>query len=260
MISRSALKETRALKRKRYRQERRLFLAEGVRLVQEAVSSDFAVEIILFTKEFSESVDHRKFLEALARKRLRLEEVSTKEFRTVSDTVTSQGILAVVHQKVGSLGDVLQPTTKHQIVVCLDAVSDPGNLGTLLRTCDWFGVDLLLLGKGTVEVYNPKVVRSTMGAIFHTPFIENLDLDATLPELRDRSFTVLVTDLSGETVLHDASVPSKTALVLGNEAWGVRPSLMAMADARVRIKGYGRSESLNVSVACGVILSVLRMR
>ncbi|MEE9224742.1 MAG: RNA methyltransferase [Bacteroidota bacterium] len=258
MISKAALKQVQALKEKKYRQDRKVFLAEGFRLVQEAVSSEFPVEMVLFTAEFSKSTDHQNFLEALAKKRLRLEEVSSKEIKTISDTVTSQGVLAVVHQKVWSLQKVFEQEKEHQIVVGLDAISDPGNLGTLLRTCDWFAADLLLLGRGTVEVYNPKVVRSSMGAIFHVPLIENVDLDTTLPELRKRSFSILVTDLTGETFHYDVRVPPKTVVVLGNEAWGVRTSLMTMADARVRIKGYGRAESLNVSVACGVILSVLR--
>lgn len=258
MITKAALKDIRALKEKKHRQERRLFLAEGLRLVQEAVSSDFPIETILHTSEFSESIDHRKFLEALSKKRVRLEEISSKEMETVSDTVTSQGILAIVHQRAWTLEKFIDGKKEHQIIVGLDAVSDPGNLGTLLRTCDWFAVDFLLLGRGTVEVYNPKVVRASMGALFHVPLIENVDLDSTLQELRNRSFALLVTDLTGETFHYDVRVPSKTVVVLGNEAWGVRASLMAMADARVRIKGYGRAESLNVSVACGVILSVLR--
>ncbi len=214
--------------------------------------------MVLFTADFAEAVDRRKFLEVLAKKEIRLEETSSRDFASISDTVASQGILAVVEQKMFSLESLLEQTKERQIAVGLDAIADPGNLGTLLRTCDWFAVDFLLLGRGTVEVYNPKVVRSSMGAIFHVPLIDHVDLDAILPELRKRSFSILVTDLTGETFHYDVRVPLKTAVVLGNEAWGVRASLMTMADRRVRIKGYGRSESLNVAVACGVILSVLR--
>lgn len=258
MISKADLKDIRSLKQKKQRKKRELFLAEGFRIVREAIASELPVLRVLFTKEFSESVGHRGIVKELGRKRIQYEEVSSREFRSIADTDTSQGILAVVRQRQRPLEEFMREPEEYQLVVGLDAVSDPGNLGTMLRTCDWFGVDMLLLGKGTVDAFNPKVVRSSMGAVFHVPLVEDVDLDSALRELQNRSFSIVATDMSGKVLDHASSLPRKTAVIFGNEAWGVRPSLMAIADHRIRIRGFGRAESLNVSVACGVILSMLR--
>jgi TrmH family RNA methyltransferase len=137
-------------------------------------------------------------------------------------------------------------------------VSDPGNLGTILRTCDWFGVDAVLLGKGCVSLYNEKVVRSTSGSIFHLPIYEDVDLLKTLPELKNNGFTLVSTVMDGESLIQTL-LPEKTVLVLGNEAHGVNEAVKKISDRQVSIPRFGNAESLNVGVACAVFLSQWRL-
>ena len=143
-------------------------------------------------------------------------------------------------------------------IVALDEVGDPGNLGTILRTCDWFGVDAVLLSKGCVSLYNEKVVRSTSGSIFHLPIYEDVDLIKTLPELKNNGYTVIATGMDGE-LLTQTLLPNKTVLVLGNEAHGVSDAVKKISDHQVSIPRFGNAESLNVGVACAVFLSQWRL-
>jgi TrmH family RNA methyltransferase len=146
----------------------------------------------------------------------------------------------------------------HLVVAC-DRITDPGNLGTILRTCDWFGTDTVLLNEGCVSLYNDKVVRSTAGSIFHLQVFENIDLDIVLPNLKSEGFKVIATALNGK-MLKACSLPEKIVFLLGNEAQGVNPQLIQQADAVVSISRYGQAESLNVGIACGIFLEHWRNR
>jgi TrmH family RNA methyltransferase len=144
------------------------------------------------------------------------------------------------------------------VVAAFDAVSDPGNLGAMVRTCDWFGVNGILVGRDSVDLYNPKVVRSTMGGIFHLPIAVGMDLPGLIPRAKKQGYTVYVTDARGDVQFDRVSFAGRSLLVFGNEAWGVSDQVGALADVRLAIRRYGAAESLNVSVACGVILAMLR--
>lgn len=175
----------------------------------------------------------------------------------VSDTVHTQGILAVLRQRHPSLDQVFQPGAAESVLTALDAVADPGNVGTIIRTCDWFGVHGVLLGRQSVDLYNPKVVRSTMGSLFHLPVIVNVDLPAALSTAREQGYRIYVADPGGETHFDRIRYDRKSVLVFGNEAWGVTDAVKGLADVRVSIRKYGAAESLNVGIACGIMLSTL---
>ena len=139
------------------------------------------------------------------------------------------------------------------IIVALDDVQDPGNLGTILRTVDSIGLNQILVSKGTADSYNPKVVRSTMGAIFRVKIIECEDLEKTLKEVKKQKFKLVVTSLQTEKSLYDIDFNRKV-IVIGNEANGVEQKIQDLADEKIKIPMLGKTESLNASVATGIVL------
>jgi len=182
-------------------------------------------------------------------------QITPREMDQISETVTAQGIVAVMQQEQWTLAEVLRKGGSRSVIVALDRIADPGNLGAIIRTCDWFGVDALLLGSGCVEPYNPKVVRSTVGSIFHLPILTDHELPLMLPQVKKSGYTVYATAADGATYTDEIRYEEKIFLMLGNEARGISPGLMQTADARLAIRRHGAAESLNVSVACGIVLA-----
>lgn len=138
-------------------------------------------------------------------------------------------------------------------MVALDDVQDPGNLGTILRTVDSIGLTQIIVSKGTADAYNPKVVRSTMGAIFRVKIIECEDLKQTLKEIKKHKFKIVVSSLQTENKIYDINY-NKKVIVIGNEANGVEKEIQNLADEKIKIPMLGKTESLNASVATGIIL------
>ncbi len=143
-------------------------------------------------------------------------------------------------------------------VVACDGINDPGNMGTILRICDWFGIDAVLLGKGCVELYNEKVVRSTAGSILHIPILENISLMHELPKMKQNGFSLLATALDGKILGQEYLFPAKSVLILGSEAHGVSGDIFSLADETITIPSYGKAESLNAGIACGIIAAKWR--
>jgi TrmH family RNA methyltransferase len=256
-LHQSEIKYLRSLQQKKYRDTEHKFILESWRPLHDALHSSFHIEYIAALAGESEKHEHRAIL-ALARERcIPIKELKEMQLKQVSDTVHSQGVIALVHEqtKIFNLQEI-QPA--HLLVAC-DRISDPGNLGTILRTCDWFGADAVLFSKGCVSLYNDKVVRSTAGSIFHLPVFENIDLDIALPNLKSEGFKVIATTLNGKMLI-TYSLPEKVVLLLGNEAQGVNLQLIQLADAVVSIQRYGQAESLNVGIACGIFLEHWRNR
>jgi TrmH family RNA methyltransferase len=169
--------------------------------------------------------------------------------------VTFQGVVAVLKQQHFALENLMNSPEARSSLVALDGVSDPGNAGTMIRTCDWFGLNGVILGENSVELYNPKVLRATMGGVFHIPIVEGVDLLSTLCRAKDAGYKVYVTTASGDSHFDRVQYASKSIIVFGNEAWGVSDQVRQLADVHLTIRRYGLGESLNVSVACGIILS-----
>jgi TrmH family RNA methyltransferase len=256
-LSKTRVKELRSLVLKKYRAEQGRFLIEGVRMVQEAVDSDFAIVEALHTEEFAESPAGKTLLPKLAAKAGHVQKVRPRDLASIADTVTAQGIIAVLRRKTFAIQQLLKENETPSVLVAFDAVSDPGNLGSMIRTCDWFGVQGIFLGRNSVELWNPKVVRATMGGIFHLPVVEDVDLLATTSHAKQLGYNIYVTDADGETHFDRVRFSQKALIIFGNEAWGVSDQLKEIADVRVAIRRYGAAESLNVGVACGIVLSSL---
>ncbi len=244
---------------KKYRGQEGKFIVEGPHLVGEALDSSWRVDDIIMAPSFGSNPHAPKILKRAASKRVRIMETSDSFFRKISDTVASQGIVAVVRESVSGVGDFWLRNEGDAVLVALDGITDPGNVGTIIRSCDWFGVGAVLLGRGTVELYNPKTLRSTMGSIFHLPIYTDVDLESGLSEAKKSGFRVIAAVSSGGAGLKKQFHSGKMLIVFGNEAHGIRPALQEMADEEVTIPRFGRAESLNVAVSAGIILSSVRM-
>jgi len=256
-LAKGKLKELRELTHKKHRDETKKFLVEGVRLVGEAVNSDFKVLEAFFTADVLDTPPGKSIVQLLKKKTSQLHQVTAREMEVISETVSFQGIVAVLKQKPFPLDAVLQKTDTQSIIAALDGISDPGNVGSMVRSCDWFGVNGIIMGHNSVELYNPKVVRATMGGLFHLPIVEGVDLLSTLSKAKSWGYKVYVTDVNGEVHFDRVRYHNKSILVFGNEAWGVSDQVKQLADVRLTIRRYGSAESLNVGVACGIVLSTL---
>ena len=174
-----------------------------------------------------------------------------KRFQThLSDTEAPQGIYAVCKQVTMEI-----PNAKTYLLI--DAVQDPGNLGTMIRTADAAGIDAVVVGKGSVDVYNGKVLRSAQGSHFHLPILSG-DLHVWLEQLKEKNISVYGTALEGAAAYTDISTKDRFALLVGNEGNGVNKELLAKTNANLYIPIYGKSESLNVAVATGILLYFLK--
>ena len=225
--------------------------------MQEATDSGFKMLEAFYTTDILENPAGKAFIQKLIKRTPNIHQITTREMEIISETVTFQGIVAVLRQKQFSTDTLLQKNATNSRLVAFDNVSDPGNMGSMIRTCDWFGVDGVILGRNSVELYNPKVLRATMGGVFHLPIVEGVDLLSTISEAKTMGYKMYVTELAGETHFDRVSYNGKSMIVFGNEAWGVSDQVKQLADVQVSIRRYGQGESLNVSVACGIILSAI---
>lgn len=256
-LSQSELKHLRSLSNKKTRVRERKFLLEGWRGLKEALQAPSQIELVAVLPNVLANSDYAKMLGDVERRRIPVKEISERELQKVAEMVHAQGVVAVVHQRKSPnletlLGDA-------SLIVAADGVSDPGNLGSVLRTSDWFGADALLLGKHSVELHNEKVIRSTVGSIFHVPVLEGVDLPSTLLNLKSQGYFVVALSADGKNSLLDTHFRQKNVVVLGSEAHGVSPEVRKVTDVVVRIPKFGRAESLNLGVACGVVLAHLKM-
>ncbi|WEG13925.1 RNA methyltransferase [Pullulanibacillus sp. KACC 23026] len=233
-------KEWHKLEQKKWRDRAGQFLIEGPHLVEEALKTNQVVAVLIkegMPKPYEETRDKPPLFE-----------LSEALFNSLVTTETPQGILAVVQLEKKTV------TWESGRFLLIDAVQDPGNLGTMIRTADAAGFDYVVLGKGTVDAYNAKTLRSAQGSHFHIHLF-SADLSDVILELKQQGIQVVGTSLEGESIL-DAS-PKKDgnmALLVGNEGAGVQSRLLEMADYQVKLPIYGQAESLNVAVAAGILM------
>lgn len=242
-IQNPKVKQWKKLLTKKERDKSGTFLVEGFHLVEEALKqSDSVMEIIVSDKTgLPPRWDSREIPVTIV-----TEEISN----SLSDTEAPQGIYAVCRQV-----QIEVPEAKTYLLI--DAVQDPGNLGTMIRTADAAGIDAVVVGKGSVDVYNSKVLRSAQGSHFHLPIIRG-DLHDWVDKLHEKNISVYGTALEGASAYTDISTGESYALLVGNEGNGVSKELLAKTTANLYIPIYGKSESLNVAVATGILLYFLK--
>lgn len=226
--------------------ERRIqgvFAVEGVRIVKEAPPE--RVEQLFV----SESLFQSGTFETGAYSNVEI--VTDEVYRSFSDTVSPQGVLALVTQPAYSLE--LSLYKERCRLLLLDGIQDPGNLGTILRTAEASGTDMVIMSEECADIYNPKVIRSTMGSIFRVPFLVE-DLVSVVEELKAEGFCVYGAALEDSENLYEVSFEEKAALVIGNEGNGITTGVLNSVNRRVRIPMKGEVESLNAAVSCALIL------
>lgn len=227
------------------RKNRGLFTVEGIKMFVEVPKEDLAD---IYVSESFEK-ENRTMLAGFE-----YQVVSDSVFKKISDTVTPQGILAVVKQKKYSVDDIIANRRKDgSCIVVLDRLQDPGNLGTIVRTGEGAGISGIILSSDCADIYNPKVIRSTMGSIFRVPFAisENLPLD--IDKLKKDGITTYAAHLNGE-VYNRGVFTKDCALLIGNEARGLSDAVAEKADRRIKIPMEGKVESLNAAVATAILM------
>ncbi|WP_067843370.1 TrmH family RNA methyltransferase [Amphibacillus sediminis] len=236
-VKNETIKTWAKLKIKKYRDQLQLFLIEGEHLVEEALNSDWELTDLIVSEHFQ--LPQRW-------ERVPVTYVAENVLQHLAYTKSPQGIMAVVKMKQ-------MPFEKHNRLLLLDAIQDPGNVGTMIRTADAAGFDGVILGEGTVDLYNDKVIRSSQGSLFHLP-IMSANLIEQISVLQQQGVAVLASTLDEAIPIHTVEHREKMALIVGNEGSGVDPALLSKADNRVHIPIYGQAESLNVSVATGILI------
>lgn len=258
------IKEIKKLKEKKYRKDK--FIVEGIKMIKEAISENIEIEYLVFAdlsieKEIN-NIDKYNVLE-----------VPEKILQELSDVVTPQGVLAVVRKKCGN---VMKETEKNkekdekqefkqdlldrynidynsEYILALDGLQDPGNMGTIIRTADSANIKQIIVSKNTVDSYSSKVIRSTMGAIFRVNIIEVENLADILEELKNKGFDIISTSLDTNNSIYDVEY-KKSVVVIGNEANGVTKEVQEISNKKVKIPMLGKTESLNASVAAGIMI------
>ena len=239
------------LKRRKMRQAEQKYLIEGIRLCEEALKSSDTLEQLVFCRE---SIARNSRLENLYQtalaQRIPIQQTDWRAFKYMSDTDTPQGVLGVVSMPTWDRKAVLN--TRGPFLI-LDRISDPGNLGVIMRTAEAAGCKGIFLTRGSVELYNPKVVRATMGTIFRLPAFPLQDGCDLLHQLRQHDIQIIAAHTSGIS-FHNLQTKTPVALLLGNEAFGIDPALLTLSDHTVTIPMAAPVESLNIAVASGILL------
>ena len=249
MISKNRLKYLKSLKIKKYRNKAKQFLIEGVRLIRESLQAGADIECLYCTDEFINAYGDRAFIEMIECSHISMNQINNKEMDQLADSINHQGIVGLANMKI--CGN--QVPLEYNSYLILDSISDPGNLGNILRTADWFGLTSIYLSSDCADPYSPKVVRSAMGAHFYINIFQ-LDIIQHIQYLKEHDFTIVAADLDGISI-YDYDIPQKSVIILGNEAHGISDEICKLIDCKITIPKRGNIESLNVSMATGIILS-----
>ncbi len=247
----NTIKEIKALHQKKHRDAQGLYFVEGIRFVYDAIDNEQKINKIIISDKLETLNGGNQLISRISEACSDIYAVPDKLFREISDTQTPQGVLAVLEKRHTDL----QATIKAgNAIVVLDGLQDPGNVGTIIRTADAAGVSAVLMTKGCVDLYSPKVLRSTMGSVFHMPIFENLDITDIIQMLKANDYKVIASHLEGENNYYDEDLACKSAIIVGNEANGINDETAAAADRLVKIPMPGRAESLNASIAAGIMI------
>ena len=245
MLSKNQIKYLHSLRLGKFRDLNRAFIAEGVKLIEDLLASHYKIHIIYGTPAWIES--HQRLI---ASQEFVIEELTEEELKKVSNLVTPNEVLAVV----GYPDTVVpSPDTSGQIILLLDRIQDPGNLGTIMRTADWFGISNIFCSTDTVDVFNPKVVQATMGSIcrVNIHYVDLKDFLTGLPENWQKYGTI-----SDGDNIYETELEFPAAVLIGNESKGISEDYFPMLSHRVGIPSRSKgAESLNASVAAGIICS-----
>ena len=241
MVSKNQIKLITSLQQKKYRKQEQLFFAEGVKVVQELLHSNFELQDLFTTKQDFLTVPKNK-----------VHAISEAELKKISALITPNTCLAVF--KIPKAKEMVEKG----LLVALDDVRDPGNLGTIIRLCDWFGIETLFCSEESVDIYNPKVVQATMGSISRVNVVYG-NLETFLSQTK---LPVFGTFMDGKNIYQE-ELPKEGIIIMGNEANGISTSVEKLVSERIAIPRFGNlqvTESLNVATATAIILSEFKRK
>ena len=230
---------------KKFRIESQQYLIEGEKLVSEALNSNAVVNKIFVEKSLTEKF--KSLITIASKLNIEVDFIKGNDLSKICDSKTPQGIAALlsITKKMLQFED---------FIVAIENVQDPGNAGTIIRTCDWFGIKQIILSNDSVEIYNPKLIRATMGSVFHLNIFESNDFYDDLISLVRKGYKLICADLNGNDI-NEMKLSRKTIIVFCNESNGPSRKLLELNPEKVTIKKFGMAESLNVASAAAVILS-----
>ena len=231
------------------REKQNCFIVEGIRMFMEVPATDI-IKIYVAESFFMKSTEDVK----QKIKASEYEIVTDEVFKKISDTKTPQGIMVIVKRSMTNLNSLLDDISEKSLFLILEDIQDPGNLGTILRTSEAGGVTGIIMSKNTVDIYNSKVVRSTMGSIFRVPFVYVDDLENATKKLIESGVTIYAAHLKGNSNHFEKSYKKASAFMLGNEGNGLTDQLAEMAQEYIRIPMLGEVESLNVANAATILI------
>lgn len=252
-----SVKNVKRLAEKKYRNELGLFMVEGEKNIQELLNSDFIIEGILGTTPFLDSIiDSINAYDERCDTHIELMETKEEDLVRAGTFVTNTTGIAVVRQKGETSVDAVIAEAQKNIVLMLDDVRDPGNLGTIIRIADWYGVTHIVASPTTTDFYNPKVISATMGSFTRITVLYS-PLEDILAKSRELNLPVIASVMNGKNA-HESKLEQTGFLLMGSESHGVNAELLTHTTHQVTIPRFGKAESLNVSVATGILLDTIR--
>ena len=251
-MTKKELKFIKSLYLKKNRDSEKYFIIEGKRSVEEAFQHSKNIEVVVITHEFLDK--NSSFINQLNKLNIHCETISSKEMDQISDVETSQGVIAKVRYFDYNIGELIESNISKSNIAILDSISDPGNMGAIIRTASWFGITAIISINNCVSIYNTKLLRSTMGAVFHIPIIETENVEFIFDKLKQNDYKIFVADLEGCSY-KEVIYPDKKAIIFGNEAHGISSNIKNYIDTKITILKKGEGESLNVSVSAGIIIA-----
>ncbi len=233
------------------RREQKLFVVEGIKMFMETPANEIE-KVYVAESCFKENKQVSDKIKALS-----YEVVKDSVFKEMSGTVTPQGVMALVRQRKYDIEEIINNKEKRngkQVFIVLEGLQDPGNMGTIIRTAEGAGVAAIIMDKATVDIYNPKVIRSTMGSIFRVPFIIFDNLEEAMEILQKNEIVTYAAHLKGNIYYDEANFKESSAILIGNEGNGLSDAISRKADRLIKIPMCGQVESLNASVAAAILM------
>lgn len=245
------IKEIKSLYKKKGRVKTGYFIIEGIKIIKEAIDYNYELKNIIFTDELKRTLEGEEFLKEIESFN-NLIYVSEKIFKEISDTENPQGIIALAKINYKTIDEI--DNKEPSFFIYLDELQDPGNMGTIIRTGDGFNINGIIITEGTVDPYNPKVVRATMGSIFRLPIYYSDNGAEDLKKLKEKGIKIFSTSLEQSNFLFDANLRESIIITIGNESKGVSKQVLELSDKLIKIPMPGKAESLNAAVAASIIM------
>jgi len=252
------IKYIKSLQLKKYRDEHGKFIIEGEKLLREALDYKAPISMVLASESFAESERYAELETCLKNINIPIYYADDRIFKEAGETETPQGLIAIVDKMDFNLDSIL--LREEICIVMLDEVRDPGNAGTIIRTADACGIDAVLLSKGSVDLYNGKTIRATMGSLFHIPVIQSLNTTEAIIRMKETKVVTIGADPHSSESCIDLPHYKRFAIIIGNESQGIGSQITALLDKNIKIPMPGRAESLNAGIAASILMYEFSIR